>query len=182
MKKIYLLSFFIITQLMVAQQSEIDFGKYKDGKSWEITNDGVMGGLSKGDYRFTDDGVVFDGTVSLENNGGFSSYKSSFAKMDLSSYTKVIIRYRSKEYTIGFTLEMDKRWYVPYYKVSLKPTNWKWVEEEIAFSEFERFNIGRKKDGTPTQEELKSILRIGFITDEKRAATFKIEIDYIKFK
>ncbi|QHI36352.1 hypothetical protein IMCC3317_17140 [Kordia antarctica] len=182
MKKIYVLSFLIIAQFAFAQQSEIDFGKYKDGKSWEITNDGVMGGLSKGDYRFSDDGVVFDGTVSLENNGGFSSYRSRFQKIDLSSFTKVIIRYRSKEYTIGFTLEMDKRWFVPYYKVSLKPTDWKWVEEEIAFSEFVRFHIGRRKDGTPTQEELKEILRIGFITNEKRAGKFKIEIDYIKFK
>ena len=182
MKNLFIIPFLIIAQLLIAQESEIDFGKYKDGDLWSITDDGVMGGLSKGNYRFSDDGVVFDGTVSLENNGGFSSYRSRYKKTDLSSYSKVIIRYRSKDYTIGFTLEMDKRWFVPYYKVPLKPTDWKWSEEEIDFSEFVRFHIGRRKDGTPTQEELKEILRIGFITDEKKAGAFKIEIDYIKFK
>ncbi|MBC8756031.1 CIA30 family protein [Kordia sp. YSTF-M3] len=182
MKKIYIISLLFLTQFLFAQQADVDFGKYKDGDLWRITDDGVMGGLSKGDYRFSDDGVVFDGTVSLENNGGFSSYKSRFKKTDLSSYTKVIIRYRSKNYIMGFTFEMDKRWYVPYYKVSLKPTDWKWVEAEIAFSEFDRYNIGSKRPGRLTQEELKKILRVGFTSNEKRAGDFKIEIDYIKFE
>lgn len=171
-----------MAQLMCAQQAEIDFGKNKDGNVWRITDDGVMGGLSRGDYQFTDDSVVFAGMVSLENNGGFSSYKSRFKKNNLSPYTKVIIRYRSKNYTMGFTLEMDRRWYLPYYKVSLKPTDWKWVEAEIAFSEFERYNIGSKRPGTPTKEELKKIVRVGFTSNEKKAGPFKIEIDYIKFK
>lgn len=182
MRKIFTLSFIIITHIVVAQQSEIDFGKDKDGKSWRITNDGVMGGLSKGDYQFVDDGVVFAGTVSLENNGGFSSYKSSFKKTDLSAYSKVIIRYRSTTYTMGCTLEMDRRWYVPYYKVALKATNWKWMEAEIPFSEFDRYNIGSKTPGKPTKEELKKVLRVGFTSNEKRAGDFKIEIDYIKFE
>lgn len=172
----------MITQILCAQQTEIDFGKYKDGKLWSITDDGVMGGLSKGDYRFSDDGVVFDGTVSLENNGGFSSYKSRFEKTDLSSFSKVIIRYRSKNYTMAFTLEMDKRWYVPYYKVSLKPTDWKWMEVEIPFSAFDRYNIGSKRPGKLTKEELENILRVGFTSNEKRAGDFKIEVDYIKFE
>ena len=29
--------------------SRIDFGKQKDGSSWNVVNDGVMGGLSQGD-------------------------------------------------------------------------------------------------------------------------------------
>ncbi|WP_420574560.1 CIA30 family protein [Kordia sp.] len=182
MKKIYLLCFLISTQVLCAQKMETDFGKYKDGKRWRITNDGVMGGLSNGDFRFTDDGVVFEGNISLENNGGFSSYKSNFSKRDLSSYKKVIIRYRSKKYAMGFTLEMDRRWFVPYYKANLPSTKWKWVEVEIPFSDFVRYNIGRKRPGKITQKELKEILRIGFISNEKKAGEFKIEIDYIKFK
>ncbi|MEM6685899.1 MAG: CIA30 family protein [Bacteroidota bacterium] len=182
MKTIYTLCFLLFVYYVSAQQSDIDFGKFKDGASWQITNDGVMGGLSEGDYRITDGGVLFSGTISLENNGGFSSYRSQFSLRDLSSYKKIIIRYRSKEYTMGFTLEMDRRWYVPYYKADLPATSWKWVEKEIIFSDFVRYNIGRKRDGKPTQSELANILRIGFISNEKRAGPFKIEIDYIKFK
>lgn len=182
MKKIITLCFIIITHIVYAQQSEIDFGKDKDGNLWRITNDGVMGGLSKGDYQFLEDGVVFEGIVSLENNGGFSSYKSKFKKTDLSTYSKVMIKYRSTTYTMGFTLEMDRRWYIPYYKVALKPTNWKWMEAEIPFSEFDRYNIGSKTPGKITKDELQKILRVGFTSNEKRAGDFKIEIDYIKFE
>ncbi len=174
--------FLLLSQFMLAQQANVDFGKYKDGERWKITNDGVMGGLSEGDYRITDDGVVFYGNISLENNGGFSSLRSHYEKRDLSSYKKIIIHYRSKQYTMGFTLEMDKRWYVPYYKVDLPGTNWKWVTKEITFADFDRYNIGRKRPGKPTQTELANILRIGFISNEKKAGPFKIEIDYIKFE
>lgn len=182
MNRIYTLCFLLMTQFVCAQQTNIDFGKYKDGERWKITDDGVMGGLSQGNYRFSDDGVVFNGTISLENNGGFSSFRSQFKKRDLSSFKKIIIRYRSKKYIMGFTLEMDKRWYVPYYKADLPVTDWKWVEKEIIFTDFIRYNIGRKRSGKPTQRELANILRLGFISNEKKAGPFEIEIDYIKFE
>lgn len=182
MKKVLIYCFLIFFKIIYAQESTIDFSKYGDGERWEIVNDGVMGGFSQGNYRFTDGGVVFEGKISLENNGGFSSFKSNFQKRDLSSFSKVIIRYRSKKCAIGFTLELDKRWFVPYYKADLPSTQWKWKEIEIPFSDFIRYNIGRKRKGKISNEELQNILRIGFITNEKRATSFKIEVDYIKFE
>ena len=48
-----------------------------DRLEWRIVNDGVMGGLSKGNISFTDGGtMVFKGNLSLENNGGFSSVRT----------------------------------------------------------------------------------------------------------
>jgi monofunctional biosynthetic peptidoglycan transglycosylase len=182
MKYISTLCFLLMTLTIWSQEVKIDFGESKDGELWQITNDGVMGGLSEGDYDFSYDSVMFSGTISLENNGGFSSYRSRFKKRDFSSYKKIIIRYRSKEYAMGFTLEMDRRWYVPYYKVDLPATDWKWIEKEITFSDFIKYNIGRKRSGKPSMNDLKNILRIGFISNEKRAGPFKIEIDYIKFE
>ena len=40
---------------------------------WRITNDGVMGGLSRSRAVVGDGAVVFEGELSLENNGGFAS-------------------------------------------------------------------------------------------------------------
>lgn len=182
MNRILILFSLFFTQIIVAQEKKVDFGKNKDGERWNIINDGVMGGLSKGQTWTTEDAVTFTGTVSLQNNGGFSSYKSPYHEIDLSKYTKIIVKYRSKEYAMAMTLEMDKRWFLPYYKRNLPATDWKWVKKEIAFSEFEKYSVGRKVKGKPTQEELKKILRLGFITNEKRAGDFKIEIDYIAFK
>ena len=43
---------------------------------WQIINDGVMGGLSRSSVRCGDDGVLFSGTLSTANNGGFASIRS----------------------------------------------------------------------------------------------------------
>ncbi|MBU3621483.1 CIA30 family protein [Polynucleobacter sp. CS-Odin-A6] len=42
-----------------------------------IVNDGVMGGMSQSSLRQDAQGMVFEGLVSLENNGGFASMRSS---------------------------------------------------------------------------------------------------------
>lgn len=43
---------------------------------WQIINDGVMGGLSRSSVRCDGDGVLFSGTLSTANNGGFASIRS----------------------------------------------------------------------------------------------------------
>ena len=50
----------------------------KDGMSWQVVNDGVMGGLSEGKLTPNLAGtMMFSGMLSLENNGGFSTFRSS---------------------------------------------------------------------------------------------------------
>lgn len=46
------------------------------GDCW-IVNDDVMGGISQSSLRQDVDGLLFAGLVSLENNGGFASMRSS---------------------------------------------------------------------------------------------------------
>jgi hypothetical protein len=41
--------------------------------AWTTLNDPVMGGLSTSAIKFGDGGLVFSGSISLENNGGFAS-------------------------------------------------------------------------------------------------------------
>ena len=40
-----------------------------------IVNDAVMGGISRSGLRQDDEGISFEGQVSLENNGGFASMR-----------------------------------------------------------------------------------------------------------
>ena len=51
-----------------------DFNDEMSIQQWQIEDDVVMGGRSDGNFRLDDSGYgVFEGEVSLENNGGFSS-------------------------------------------------------------------------------------------------------------
>lgn len=64
------------TSVHKKQSSErimIDFTKQHERKSWRVSNDNVMGGLSQGNIEFASDKVIFRGNISVENNGGFSS-------------------------------------------------------------------------------------------------------------
>lgn len=51
----------------------VDFDDPNGVAAWRTVNDPVMGGLSTSQVRFGDGGMVFSGTISLENNGGFAS-------------------------------------------------------------------------------------------------------------
>lgn len=44
--------------------------------TWTTVNDPVMGGLSTSQVTFGNGGLVFAGSISLENNGGFASARS----------------------------------------------------------------------------------------------------------
>jgi hypothetical protein len=47
--------------------------------AWRVVNDNVMGGVSTSRFEATNGVALFRGDVSLENNGGFASVRSSLA-------------------------------------------------------------------------------------------------------
>lgn len=51
----------------------VDFADADEVATWTTINDPVMGGLSTSSVRFGNGGLVFSGSISLENNGGFAS-------------------------------------------------------------------------------------------------------------
>jgi len=175
----------MLSNISPAQDSyayTIDFGKEGDGLDWEIVDDGVMGGLSEGEGTLYESHLQFQGYVSLENNGGFSSLRSPYKAVDLSPFTTVEIRYRSTDYNVGFTLNKHRVWYLPNYKTNLKPTNGKWAIATIRLADIAQYQVGRPTGNYMDKESLAQMIRMGFITNEKRAGTFDFEVDYIRFE
>lgn len=161
---------------------KIDFGQGKDGRSWLVVNDGVMGGLSQGDAQLTENSILFKGKVSLDNNGGFSSIRSQFSDKQLSNYKEVEIRYRSTGISLAMTLSVSRRWYVPNYKTSLSGTEGEWKTVTLPLKDFRKHYIGRPMNETLNKTALKEVIRLGFITDEKKYGPFEFELDYILFQ
>ena len=153
---------------------------FTEVSQWYILNDGVMGGLSQGDAIRTDEGVLFSGTVSLENNGGFSSFRSPWRNYDLSEFESVTIKYRSTGVKQAFVMETDRRWWIPNFKISLESTDG-WETKTFSLSDVKQYRLGYptgKGFGTSDKED---IIRIGFITDEKRAGEFAFEVASVEF-
>lgn len=160
----------------------IDFGTDKAGQDWVVINDGVMGGLSEGDVEFRENSVLFSGAVSLENNGGFSSFKSPFQPFDLSGFDTLEVRYQSRGYPISFTLETERQFYKPYFKKGLPSVEKGWQTVRLALDQFQAYRIGYPMNAYLNSATKERIIRIGFITDAKKAESFGIEVDYISFK
>jgi monofunctional biosynthetic peptidoglycan transglycosylase len=54
-----------------------DFSDTSAAENWRAVNDNVMGGVSEGGSRITDEKtLLFTGTLSLENRGGFASIRT----------------------------------------------------------------------------------------------------------
>ncbi len=61
-----------------------DFNSKSNINSWQIVNDVVMGGKSSSTITINKDGHgQFSGTVSTENNGGFSSVRHTFKSVSV---------------------------------------------------------------------------------------------------
>lgn len=164
-----------------AQPIIFNFNNQKSDTEWQIINDGVMGGLSKGRAVYTDSTVQFRGTVSLENNGGFTSFRTPFGKYDLTPYTTMDIRYRSTGQAMGFSLEHHYQFYLPNYKFNLPNTEGNWQTLTVKLSDFKEYRLGNPTGGKLESAVLAKIKRLGFITTEKKPGAFTIETDYIKF-
>ena len=77
------------------------------GLDWFCVNDTVMGGVSQSSVRQGDDGVVFSGTLSLEQNGGFTSIRSQPSELSLDGTTGFRLRLRGDGRTYDFTARRD---------------------------------------------------------------------------
>ena len=161
---------------------KIDFGQSRDGRNWRVINDGVMGGLSQGSAYLTEDGLNFMGRISLDNNGGFASLRSPYRNMDLRSFKEVRIRYRAQGLKLGFRLELNRAFYLPYYKTDLRVSEGEWITESFLLNDFREYRLGKQTGATISDSELARIIRIGFICAEKKEGDFEIEIDFIEFQ
>ncbi|MEM7109392.1 MAG: CIA30 family protein [Bacteroidota bacterium] len=166
---------------LLSEGHKLSFKESASISNWRITNDGVMGGLSKGAIQKTDRGILFSGEVSLKNFGGFTSYKSEFKKYNLEEYTQVDIKYRSTGTDMAIQLETSRQFFAPYFKANL-PVSPEWVVKTVDFNEFKQYQMGEAKNLTMQDKDLKNVIRVGFITNEKKAGAFEFEVDYIEFK
>ena len=72
-----------------------DFTQENSGKGWYIVNDGVMGGLSKGEFSIENKLAVFKGEVSTDNNGGFTMIQNRFKTIVTKNFKGFVIKLNS---------------------------------------------------------------------------------------
>lgn len=164
-------------------QTEIvlfNFQKSGELNDWLIVNDGVMGGLSQSEIVLSDSNTaVFQGTVSLENNGGFSSTRTSPRLYNLAGYNGISLRVKGDGKKYQLRLRMNDRFDGISYRYHFKTDINKWIIIQVPFNECVPVFRGRVLDHVEPISP-KKIQQIGFLISDKQAGSFKLEIDWIK--
>ena len=63
-------------------------------RDWVVVNDTVMGGVSSSSVEaHNEEGVVFKGFLSLENNGGFTSARLDLGRPDWTAYDGLSVEF-----------------------------------------------------------------------------------------
>ncbi|NNK19407.1 MAG: CIA30 family protein [Maribacter sp.] len=169
----------IIALITMQSYTLVDFQQNSNPENWTIVDDVVMGGRSSGSFYISDEGYgVFQGSVSLENNGGFSSLRYRFKKITTKPYSKIVLRVKGDGKTFQFRIKTKASDYYSF--ISYFDTSGDWETIEISLNEMypafrgRTLNIPNFSSG-PIEE-------LAFLIGNKKAESFKLEIDTISLK
>jgi hypothetical protein len=153
-----------------------DFNTDAGIENWLVVDDGVMGGRSKGKLSITPEGHgLFDGTVSLENNGGFSSLRYRFDTMEVAPGSTIKIRLKGDGKRYQFRVKNSIGEYYSY--VSYFESSGEWEEIAIPLKDMVPQFRGRKLDLPNFSHD--QIEEIAFLIGNKKAESFSLLIDSI---
>ena len=164
---------------MTQEHHIFKFNKTADITSWTTVNDVVMGGNSSSQFSLNENGYgVYEGDVSLENNGGFASVRYRFDALDTKDFSKIKLKIKGDGKRYQFRIKdksTNKHAYITYFNTS---TTWDIVEFDLE-DMYPTFK-GRKLD--LPNFDMQNIEEIAFLIANKKAEHFKLEIASIIIK
>ena len=162
--------------LLIQSQLIFDFNHNSNITDWNIVDDVVMGGRSNGKFKIDNDGNgVFSGDVSLENNGGFSSVRYQFEKINTTKESKVIIRLKGDGKEYQFRIKNNRNTYYSYITSFKTSGNW----ETIVFNLKDLYPSFRGQTMNIPNFTGNSIEEIVFLIGNKKNESFTLVLDKI---
>ncbi len=150
-----------------------------DMGGWFVVNDGVMGGISRSRVTLTNrNTLLFSGTVSLENNGGFASIRHTAQDFDFENGDGIWMCVKGDGKTYQLRVRTSDRFDGIAYKADFKTEKDIWQEFRIPWEAFSATFRGHKVKGAP---ELKGhqIQQVGFLIADKQDGDFELEIQFL---
>lgn len=174
------MKYIIITLILLLPMSTItlfNFSEDSNSRDWKIIDDVVMGGRSSGSFFINENGHgVFEGNVSLENNGGFSSIRYTNTFKIPNNQLKISIRLRGDGKSYQFRIKHNRNSWESY--VYNFDTTGNWQVIEIPLKEMYPSFRGRKLN--KRNFDYNSISEMGFLVGNKQNENFRLEIDKLE--
>jgi NADH dehydrogenase [ubiquinone] 1 alpha subcomplex assembly factor 1 len=148
-----------------------------DAVPWQVVNDGVMGGRSRGYVEIGEGVLEFTGTL-VTRGGGFTSVRFD-RSFDLDEYDGLELRVRGG----GRTFEIDiadgtRRWGRNVSRRAPFPTREEWTVVRVPFSALRASIFGQRVSAPPV--DLSNVRRISLFILDGIDGPFRLEVDSIR--
>lgn len=162
------------------EKNVFDFSTLDQVQNWLAVNDGVMGGISQSRMMFTSAGTaIFQGDVSLENNGGFASVRTYPIDYQLADYEGLLLRVNGDGQRYKFRLRTNDYFDDIAYQTDFQTRPDTWLTIRVPFTQFVPVFRGFVVADAPALDSA-DIAQMGFMISDKQAGPFQLEVDWIK--
>ncbi|QDU65210.1 CIA30 family protein [Engelhardtia mirabilis] len=142
---------------------------------WRPVHDSVMGGVSDGQVRAIEGAVRMAGDMSLDNNGGFASFRAGVELPDLAAYHGLALRVRGDGQTYKLSLRTDNRWDGVSWQTSFATTADTWTTVYLAFEHLTPSWRGRLVANAGVFDA-SSIDQVGILIADKQPGPYQIDV------
>jgi len=153
-----------------------DFSDPRAADAWRAIDDRVMGGVSRSRLRHDRAGhAVFEGEVSLAQNGGFASVRSVPGERGQAGATACLIEARGEPKLFKLSLLTDNGFDSINYQASFAPDTSHWQTISLPISSFRASFRGRDVPGSPALDPTR-IRQVGLMIAARQAGPFALDI------
>jgi|SaaInl7_200m_RNA_FD_contig_31_457507_length_1012_multi_7_in_0_out_0_1 NADH dehydrogenase [ubiquinone] 1 alpha subcomplex assembly factor 1 len=158
----------------------IDIFTFGDNEPrWYTVDDSVMGGISRSRVELIAAGILsFTGTMSLENNGGFSSMRSEWSPTNLNGYDGVVLRVSGDGQLYRLRIRTAETGSDIAYNAIFETSPNTWELIYIPFESMVPTYRGFVMDVDPLDPG--SIGSFGFMLSDKQDGEFELFVDWIR--
>ncbi len=152
-----------------------DFSDPAAVAQWAAVDDRVMGGVSRSRLRHDPAGyAVFEGNVSLEQNGGFASVRSTPANLGAPGTQTLVIDVRGDAKRFKINLLTDDAFDAINYQVGFLAET-AWQTHYIPLTAFRATFRGREVLDAPRLDAA-NIRRVGLMVSDRQVGLFALDV------
>jgi len=148
-----------------------DFSRPEVVRAFRVINDGVMGGVSTSRLSPVAGAMLFEGELSLENDGGFASFRGAVRLPAESTALLLTVRGDGQRYKL--TLKLDDGTGTPQYQAAfVAPHAWRTLR-------FEPADFAASFRGRPVAAPIVRFADVqcfGVLISDRQSGPFKIEL------
>ena len=152
----------------------LDFSRSEVIQTFRVINDDVMGGISTSRIHATNDALVFEGVVSLEQNGGFASLRGPISFPAESAALLLKVRGDGQRYKL--TLKLDDSPGTGQYQADFLASR-EWQTLRFMPADF-RFSFRGRPVAAP-MVRFAEVRYVGLLIADRQPGAFKLEVSKV---